>query len=417
MKKWINNVGLVIVAAVVLVGLAGAEGDIKVLSSEAQPSFAKDIVFRLTAQSSQQIAEVELFYREMLEAATNRAYPDFKPGPRVEAQYTWDLLAGEVPVGAKIKFYWIIKDFNGQQLKTDPQFVTYDDTRFTWQDKTEGKVTLYSYGGDAGLAQGLLKGATDALKRISTEIGVEPEYPVKIYVYDSKTDMAAALVSRSESYDAMTTTLGVMISKDTLLLLGSAQGVDATMAHELTHLVVGQATDNPFHAPIPRWLDEGLAMYNEGRLPDYNQRALKDAIAKNKLISVRSLTAYTGDPSQVDLFYAESYSLVSYLLDKQGKDKMVHLLAVFKKGAYHEDALREVYGFGSDELDAQWRESIGARPRQVEPTAETASTRQPGSSTKAQGRPKGLLSCGALPGLGLAGLFAFSRSLGSVIPS
>ncbi len=156
---------------------------------------------------------------------------------------------------------------------------------------------------------------------------------MKIYVYDSKQDMGPALdVPRSQSYDELTTTLGVLISKDTLLLLGSAAGATQTIAHELTHLVVGQATDNPFQAPLPRWLDEGLAMYNEGSLPDYNQQALAEAIATNSLISVRSLSAYTGDPNQVNLFYGESYSVIDYLLSQYGKDKMVQLLNRVQEG-------------------------------------------------------------------------------------
>jgi len=159
-----------------------------------------------------------------------------------------------------------------------------------------------------------------------------------------------------------------------LLLLGPAAGVEQTTNHELTHIVVGEATDNPFHAPIPRWLDEGLAMYNEGSLPDYNRDALEEAIRSDTLISVRSLSAYTGDPALVDLFYGESYSIVEYLLDTYGRDKMVELLGVFKRGSHQEDALQEVYGLGLNELDERWRQAIGAKPRNLEPVPEDAAT-------------------------------------------
>ena len=32
------------------------------------------------------------------------------------------------------------------------------------------------------------------------------------------------------------------------------------VAHELTHLVFNENTDNPYHEP-PRWLNEGIAVY------------------------------------------------------------------------------------------------------------------------------------------------------------
>jgi hypothetical protein len=44
----------------------------------------------------------------------------------------------------------------------------------------------------------------------------------------------------------------------------------------LSHIVVGLATKNPF-GDLPRWLDEGLAMYAEGELPARNRRALEQA--------------------------------------------------------------------------------------------------------------------------------------------
>lgn len=366
--------GILLLVLSLLVMPAVAEGDINVLSSEAEPTFAVNVVFTLQAESGNPITEVILFYRDTLQAATNRAYPEFTPGEKVDAQYTWDLLPGEVPVGAEIKFYWIIKNAAGEELKTEPQIFNYNDERFDWHELDAGKVRLFYYGAAQSRAQQLLDTATTALARISEEIGVVPARPIKIYVYNSKSDMSDALASRSSIYDAFTTTLGVVISEDTLLLLGPAAGVEATTNHELTHIVVGEATDNPFHAPIPRWLDEGLAMYNEGALPDYNRQALMDAIRSDTLISVRSLSAYTGDPALVDLFYGESYSIVEYLLDTYGRDKMVELLGVFKRGSHQEDALQEVYGFGLNELDARWRESIGARPRDLEQVPQGAAT-------------------------------------------
>jgi len=370
MKRLLLFVTLVLALLAPAAGPSAAAPDIQVLKNEATANFAKNVMFSLEAKSSSRITEVNLFYHEALEIAVNRAYPTFTPGSQVSAEYSWDLLPGEVPVGAEVQYYWVLKDANGQQFKTPPQTVAYDDTRFQWQKVGKSNVDLFYYGSNQARAQKLLNAAVAALAHIKDQIGVSPNKTAKIYVYDSKDDMGPALVSRSQSYDEMTTTLGVLVSKDTLLLLGSAEGATQTIAHELTHLVVGQATQNPFQAPLPRWLDEGLAMYNEGSLPGYNKDALDEAIATDTLISVRSLSAYTGDPNQVNLFYAESYSVIDYLLSQYGRDKMVALLNDFKAGAYQDDALQKVYGFGLEGLDAKWRAWVGAPARQVAPTPE-----------------------------------------------
>lgn len=75
------------------------------------------------------------------------------------------------------------------------------------------------------------------------------------------------------------------------------------------------------------------------------------------------MTSYSGQASQVDLFYGEAYSLVSFMLDEFGRAKMQALLAVFAEGALQEQALQQVYGMGVDELETLWRASLGLGPR------------------------------------------------------
>jgi hypothetical protein len=135
-------------------------------------------------------------------------------------------------------------------------------------------------------------------------------------------------------------------------------------------MVILQLIEGPF-GDLPAWLDEGLAMYAEGMLPERYQSVLNSAIRRDELISVRSLSSYSGDTSQVTIFYAESWSVAKYLLDTYGKEKMAELLKVFKEGSRYDDALQKVYGFNMDGLDAQWRTSLGVKPRtSPQPTAE-----------------------------------------------
>ncbi|MFB0546850.1 MAG: peptidase MA family metallohydrolase [Anaerolineae bacterium] len=385
-----------------------AQEEITVLSRAHGQAFAESITFRLTVESSSEINEIILFYKIVREAAINRAYPEFEPGRRVEAEWTWELKPGDIPLGSEIRYYWKVKDAAGGELKTEPIVLTYEDNRFDWQSISEGEITLHWYDEEQAFAQYLLDVALEALALLKQDVGVELEEPVKIFVYQTKTEMSQAIPSRSERFDEMIITLGMVVADDTMLLLGTAPGVEETIAHELSHVVVGLATKNPL-GDIPRWLDEGLAMYTEGELPPGNAAALERAIHLNELISVRSLSAYTGQAEQVDLFYGEVYSLIDFMLKEYGKEKMAKLLAVFKEGAHQEDALQEVYGFGLDELDAQWRAYIGAPPRRGAATAE-----EEGRATSApeKSKPSRRELCGcstALPAVVLMALFFLFR--------
>jgi len=134
-----------------------------------------------------------------------------------------------------------------------------------------------------------------------------------------------------------------------------------TVAHELAHLVTYQMTYNPY-GDIPTWLNEGLSMYAEGGLTPQEKAILSDAIRKDELVSVRSLSSSFPARGEITLHYAESYSLVEFLIDTYGNEKMLQLLATFKQGKSYDDALLEVYGFDTDGLEDAWRISLGLKP-------------------------------------------------------
>ena len=129
--------------------------------------------------------------------------------------------------------------------------------------------------------------------------------------------------------------------------------------HELAHLLVHEATFNCF-GDLPTWLNEGLAVYAEGSLPDYQQRALDEAIASDALISLRSLnSSFPAADTGATLSYALSYSLVDYLIEVHGWPKMQELLAVFAQGSTDAKAIGQVYGWDYDGLESAWRQSLG----------------------------------------------------------
>jgi hypothetical protein len=343
--------------------LVRADDTIRVLNRFHEVHFAESIDFGLEVEARHALAQAVLYYRQVGEGVTIKV-PIAIASTEQRLFYTWEIEPGDVPVGARIEYEWLIVDALGNQLRTLPAILEYEDDRFDWQTAGADGIRIFWYDASEEEARQLLAYATESLERLQDEMGVTLEQPVQIYVYRTKSDMAAALPRTSEAYDDRILTLGVVVDDATLLLLGSHPDVEGTIAHELSHIVVGLATDNPY-ASLPRWLDEGLAMYAEGELPSGNRRALERAIRNDQLISVRSLSGYTGDPSQVDLFYGQVYSVVEYLLQTHGKDQMSELLDAVREGLYQEDALQRVYGFGLDELDAQWRESLGLSPRGV----------------------------------------------------
>ncbi len=127
-------------------------------------------------------------------------------------------------------------------------------------------------------------------------------------------------------------------------------------------VVTAIAGEGPF-GNLPAWLDEGTAVYAQGN-PEGFGDTVERAIDRGNVLSVRSITSYQGDPEKVNLFYGQSWSLVSFLIDTYGADDFAQLFAEIKGGVTTDAALETVYGFDQDGLDNEWRASVGLPPRE-----------------------------------------------------
>ncbi|MCK4243147.1 MAG: peptidase MA domain-containing protein, partial [Dehalococcoidia bacterium] len=370
---------LLIIAIALLVALPGvalAQEGITVISSSTVTMFPNGITFNLEAESDSEINNINLEYRInrlSLIPVNCRVDVDFTPGVRVAASWTWNMLeTGGLPPGTEVEYRWLIEDASGHRIETSPASLKFDDFRYDWNSLTSDGITLYWYQGGESFAQELMDAAQEALQRLADDTGVSLEQAVSIYIYASYEDLLGALVFPYEW------TGGVAFPDFGIIAIGIFPS-DLTwgkraMAHELSHLVVHQAVFGPY-GDLPTWLDEGLAVYAEGEISWDRRSRLDEAISNDALISVRSLSSrFTTDPDEARLSYAESYSLVVFLLDNYGQDKMLQLLDVFKEGSGYDDALIQVYGFDMDGLNELWRASLGLGP-QPTPVPEAGESR------------------------------------------
>jgi hypothetical protein len=128
---------------------------------------------------------------------------------------------------------------------------------------------------------------------------------------------------------------------------------------------------------VPTWLNEGLAVYNEGDLDQSSARQLQDAIDDDELFPLRTLNGgFSEDPIKAHLSYSQSYDVVKYMIEEYGHEKINAVLVALRDGTTIDDALTEVYGFDIDGLEAEWRDAIHARPQQAsaQPTAQATPT-------------------------------------------
>ncbi|MBA7695514.1 hypothetical protein ES703_104142 [subsurface metagenome] len=343
-------------------GLVQAQGGLIILDSSAEAEFPFKLRFNLSAESDVDITDIRLHYtvdRESYAQVSSEVYIEFVPDTTIDVQWVWDMRkTGGLPPGSSVEYWWIVEDVNGDKIETTPVRARFDDNRYPWQSITEGKVTIYWYEGKQSFAQAgeIMLAAQQALARLAEDTGAYLKKPARIYIYADARDLQGAMIFPQEW------TGGVAFTRYGIIAIGISPhnlswGKRATV-HELTHLVIHQMTFNPYN-DLPTWLDEGLAMYNEGELEAELNAYLERAIAENSLISVRSLSSpFSAYGEEAYLSYAQSYSLVEFLITSYGQGKMLGLLNTFSEGSSYDGALEKVYGFDMDGLDTLWREKV-----------------------------------------------------------
>jgi tetratricopeptide (TPR) repeat protein len=137
--------------------------------------------------------------------------------------------------------------------------------------------------------------------------------------------------------------------------------------HEYVHLLVGNAL-----AEVPTWFNEGLAEYYStyqmfgereatlGRVNESHVYALRERfIPLTELLAVDHRSPLYNEGDRRNIFYAESWALVHYLLlgSPQRKGQLVTYLEKFADGVPPEKAVREAFG-APDDLEKELRRYV-----------------------------------------------------------
>ncbi len=387
---------ILVLALASLPGLALARpaAQLGTQQNEATFNFPNQITFTAQLTASSVIQSVVLEYgSEQLTCGevVAKAFPEITPGTKVKASWRWDLRqSGSLPPGASIWWRWKAIDTSGQEFVSDTSTATWLDDIHKWQTLTDGDLRLHYYKGSNSFANSIMTAAKAGLALNAKDAGLKPDGIIDLYIYASTDDLREAVL-----YEPSWTG-GQAFPDYNIVIIGinpnnSSEidwGKDATV-HELTHVLVGHLTFSCL-GDVPTWLNEGLAVYSEGGLDPTSQKQLDAAIKQDKLLTVRSISGgFSEVPDKAYLSYSQSYSLVKFLVETYGQEKMTSLLTSLRDGTTIDAALQKIYGFDIDGLENAWRAAIGAPGHQlaaptIQPTPTYVPTIVPFSGSQPQ---------------------------------
>lgn len=179
----------------------------------------------------------------------------------------------------------------------------------------------------------------------------------KIYIYDDSQSYQASVGQPSWSSGC------AIVNEKIIHTFPYAKGFfDTTLPHEMGHIIFREFVGFN-NAAIPVWLDEGIASYQENLRYSMANRIVKEALGNNKFIDLENLSRLNPhsmlDAESVNLFYAESVSIVDYLVKEFGQDNFILFCQNLRDKMDLEKAISYVYPFKNiGELNRAWQRHL-----------------------------------------------------------
>ncbi|MBN1890024.1 MAG: hypothetical protein JW850_18655 [Thermoflexales bacterium] len=324
-------------------------------------SFGQQMTFRLAVRSEVDITSAHVFFDAGHGPLLKGTALLSRSGAITQASYTHDLLARPLPPFSQVTYGWEIGDAGGARLTTVSQTLDYVDNRFAWRSIAGKGVRVAWYHEDQSLGQATLDAATEIMPRLSQDLAVPFPAQTEIYLYSRVEALQSALATAGRPWQGgqARPELGVVLIA--LDPTSDARPLASDLAHELTHLLVYQATGDAY-THVPCWLDEGLAVSSEASPDPAYQAALEAAYRDNALISIEALCApFPADWDTARLSYAQSQSLVRFIREQYGPQGIRTLLAAYRDGAACGSGVERALGLPLARLEMDWQASLGPR--------------------------------------------------------
>lgn len=138
--------------------------------------------------------------------------------------------------------------------------------------------------------------------------------------------------------------------------------LDGLLPHEISHLIMFDFVPEGL---LPVWLAEGVAQLKEDRKRAFTPQVIKAAVQTGKLLPPADFwnmdLKRERDTQRVVLFYAQSHSLVEFLLTRYGTERFQRLCQGLHEGKDFAAAFVSAYSSlipSIAELDQQWRKYV-----------------------------------------------------------
>jgi len=197
--------------------------------------------------------------------------------------------------------------------------------------------------------------AKEAIATLSKRYQFQPKGPLLIEMFPKHDDFAVRTIGLPGMIGALGACFGRVVTLDSPRARPAGEfNWGETLWHELAHVITLQMSGNR----VPRWLTEGISVYEERRArPEWGKESdvsFAQALSEGKAIKMEVLNDAFSDPKTISLAYYEASLVVDHLVQTYGEPALWKMLRAYGRGLETEDALKDAYGISIAQLQTSF---------------------------------------------------------------
>lgn len=137
------------------------------------------------------------------------------------------------------------------------------------------------------------------------------------------------------------------------------QDLGEVFRHELAHVALHDALNGQ---PVPRWFNEGFAVFASGESSYTRMKTLMMSTVGGSLIPLRDLErSFPDDETKAQVAYAEAVDVLRFLVRREDIHRFRTLVSELREGKSLDQAVLDAYAVDLATLELEWRDDASRR--------------------------------------------------------
>ena len=201
--------------------------------------------------------------------------------------------------------------------------------------------------------------AHQALSTLAARYEFTPRGPILIEIFPKQDDFAVRTLGLPGMVGALGVCFGRVVAMDSPRAgpRGEFQW-EATLWHELAHVITLQMSNQR----VPRWLTEGISVYEEKKARSEWGREMDVTFAgmlnRGETLKLRDLNSAFTNPKTISLAYYQASLLVEHIVNEFGDAALHKLVRAFAQGIDTDAALKVAINMDLERMQAGFDQTI-----------------------------------------------------------